>query len=65
LIFVGQQEVREDGPGLNSKAGLALVEQEAPGHVGGEEIGRALQPLEGQVQRLGEQPGDQRLREAR
>ena len=57
--------MREDGARPELEPGLPLVEQEAPGHVGREEIGRALQPLEGQVQRLREQPRDQRLREAR
>ena len=63
--LVGQQEVREDGARAEFEARLALIEQKAPGDVGGQEIGRALQTLEGQTERLGEEPRDQRLGEAR
>ena len=63
--LVDQQEVREHRPRAKLELGLALIEQEAPGDVGGQQIGRALQALEGQVQRLREQARDQGLGEAR
>src|SRR5258705_3710467 len=63
--LVGQQEVGEDGTRTKLEASLALIEQEAPGDVRGKEIGRALKALERQAERLGEEPRDQRLGEAR
>ena len=61
--LVGEQEMREDRARPEFEAGLPLVVQEASGDVGGQEVGRALQPFEGEVQGLREQPRDERLGE--
>ena len=63
--LVGEQEVGEDGPGPELEPALALVVEEAAGDVARQQVGRELDAAEAQVERLGQEPGDEGLGEAR
>ncbi len=63
--LVGEEQVGEDGAAAELEPPLALVEEEAAGDVAGQEIGRELDALEAEIERLGDEPGDERLGQAR
>jgi len=52
--FVGQEHVGEDGPLAGLEGGGLGVEDHGPDQVGGEQVRRELDPLEVQVQHLGQ-----------
>jgi hypothetical protein len=54
----------EDRAAAEFEPALPLIVEKATGDVAGQQVGGELNPLEGEIERLAEQPGDQRLREA-
>jgi hypothetical protein len=59
--LVRQEDVGEDRPRPELERALLLVEDRRPGDVAGEHVGRALHPVRGGVDRLGDGPGQHRL----
>ena len=66
--FVGQQDVAEDRPGHERPSAVAgggiFLDDVGAGDVGGHQVGRELDALEDQAQRLGDGAHHQRLRGA-
>ena len=65
IDLVGEEQVGEDRTAAVLERAPPLVEQEAARDVARQEIGRELDALEVQVERLRDQPRDERLRETR
>ena len=61
--LVGEQEVGEHGPERDLELAELLVEDPRPDDVGGDEVGRELDPLELAADRLGERLHGHRLGE--
>ena len=57
----GEKGLREDGAGAELELGGLLVEDRHPGHVRRQQVGRALQPLEGTPDAAGQGAGEHRL----
>ncbi len=62
--LVGEEQVGEDRTSAELEPRLALVVEEAARDVAGQEVGRELDALEAEIERLGDEPGDERLGEA-
>ena len=65
--LVGKDDLREDRPLHEPQAAVpaVFVEDLGPGDVGGHQIGGELNPLERQIEDLGERLDQQRLRQPR
>ena len=63
--LVGEEEVREDGAGLDVEAGLVGAVDPRPDEIGGHEIGRELDALERAAEDVGEGLDRERLGQAR
>ncbi len=63
--LVDEHDVREDRAGPELEAALALVEDVRADDVGGQEVRRALDARELEVQRARERAGERRLADAR
>ena len=61
--LVRQDDVREDGTLLGLEIGLLRVVDERPHEVGGQEVGRKLDPLKRCAQSVGQRPHRKRLGE--
>ena len=61
--LVGEQQIGEDGPGAKLEPGLALIVEKAPGDIARQQVGRELDAPEAEVERLGQEPGDECLGE--
>ena len=61
LISSDRRTLVKIGPGPELEGALLLVEDRRPGDVAGEHVGRALHPVGGGVDRLGDGPGQHRL----
>ena len=55
--FVGQHDLGEDRPGAELELARLLIEDRAAGHVGRQQVGRALDALETCSRRCGRTPG--------
>ena len=65
LISSASSRLVKTGPAPELEAALALVVEEAAGDVARQQVGRELDAPEAEVERLGQEPGDQGLGEAR
>ena len=63
--FVGQHDLGKDRAGAELELGRLLVEDRSAGHVGRQQVGRALNPLERAAHAAGQRPGEHRLGDAR
>jgi hypothetical protein len=66
--FVGEDDLREDGAGLEGELAAAgfgvFLDDLGAGDVGGHQIGRELDAAEAEVHRIGERFDEERLRKA-
>jgi hypothetical protein len=63
--LVDEQKIREYGPEVRREGRLARVVDERADQVGGEQVRRALDAVEGSVECIGEGLNRERLRQAR
>ena len=62
--LVGEQQIGEDGPRPELEPAAALIEEKAAGDVARQQVGRELDTPEAEVERLGQEPGDEGLGES-
>ena len=65
IDFIGQHDLRENRPRPKFELGRFLIEDRNAGHIGRQQIGRALNSLEGAADAGRQRAGEHRFRDAR